>query len=99
MTVRVENPDASYGPYAYRGLEWGRAAVKFIRQLVRNGNSTQVTMPRDLLLFLRWQTGDGVVVELTERGSIEIRRVTPNDMTTERVPSMTLDRSLRAKVG
>lgn len=73
--------------------------MKFIRQLTRNGNSTQVTMPKDLLMYLRWFTGDAVVVELTERGTVEVRRATADDLVTERVPAMTIRRIPAAKVG
>lgn len=73
--------------------------MKYIRQLVKNGHSTQVTIPKDLLLYLRWFCGDAIVVELTQRGNVEIRRATARDLTNERVAPMTLDRDPVEKIG
>jgi antitoxin component of MazEF toxin-antitoxin module len=73
--------------------------MKYIRQLVKNGNSTQVTLPKDLLLYLRWFCGDAIVVELTQRGTVEIRRATSLDVTNGRMGPMTLDRDPVSKVG
>jgi antitoxin component of MazEF toxin-antitoxin module len=73
--------------------------MRYIRQLVRNGNSTQVTMPKDLLLYLRWCCGDAVAVELTARGTVEVRRATPQDLVNTRLGPMTIDPSPVAKIG
>jgi antitoxin component of MazEF toxin-antitoxin module len=73
--------------------------MRYIRQLVRNGNSTQLTMPKDLLLFLRWYCGDAMAVELTARGTVEIRRATAADLVNTKMAPMTVDSSPVAKVG
>ncbi len=57
--------------------------MKNIRRLIRNGNSTQVTIEARLLEFLRWRAGDYVTVELTERGTLEVRPATTVDMRAE----------------
>jgi len=47
--------------------------MKTLRRLVRNGNSTQVTIEQRFLDFLRWRQGDYMIVELTERNTLEVR--------------------------
>jgi antitoxin component of MazEF toxin-antitoxin module len=54
--------------------------MKTIRRLVRNGNSTQVTIEQRFLEFLRWRQGDYVVVELTERNTLEVRPAMGSDL-------------------
>ena len=68
------------------------------RQLVRNGNSTQVTVPRRMLDALRWQTGDPVLVELTERGTIEVRREFAAGPQPTKLQPMTLDSTIPASL-
>jgi antitoxin component of MazEF toxin-antitoxin module len=64
------------------------------RQLVKNGNSTQCTIPRRMLDALRWRTGDPVLVELTERGTIEIQREVIRGPQPTKLQPMTLDASI-----
>src|SRR5262249_42430056 len=59
-----------YGPYVWR---WGRAIVKALQSLVRNGNSTQVTIPRAMLMAADLITGQRVMLLLNEDKSITIR--------------------------
>jgi hypothetical protein len=54
--------------------------VKTLRRLTRNGHSTHVAIESRLLEFLRWRAGDYVVVELTERGTLEIRHAVGTDL-------------------
>jgi antitoxin component of MazEF toxin-antitoxin module len=62
--------------------------MKYFHRLVKNGNSTQVTIPRRMMDHLRWRTGDPMVVELTERGTLEIRPPIVDDMRTATAPRM-----------
>jgi antitoxin component of MazEF toxin-antitoxin module len=66
------------------------------RQLVRNGNSSQVCIPRRMLDALRWQAGDPVLVALTERGTIEIVREVRDARKPATLQPMMLDTSLPA---
>lgn len=50
-----------------------------MQKLVRNGNSTQVTIPRQLLGELEWLPGQGVIVETLEDKSLHIRLPQPED--------------------
>jgi antitoxin component of MazEF toxin-antitoxin module len=53
--------------------------VLAIQKLVRNGSSTQVTIPRCVLIWLGWQTGQAVAVEILEDKTLHIRRPTTED--------------------
>jgi antitoxin component of MazEF toxin-antitoxin module len=44
------------------------------QKLVRNGNSTQVTIPRPILTHLGWLPGEMIVVELLEDKSLRVFR-------------------------
>lgn len=44
------------------------------QKLVRNGNSTQVTIPRPILTHLGWLPGEMIVVELLEDRSLRVFR-------------------------
>jgi antitoxin component of MazEF toxin-antitoxin module len=46
--------------------------ARAIQKLVRNGSSTQITLPRWILVPLGWLPGTDVVVELTENNAILI---------------------------
>ncbi len=59
--------------YAPGGPEWGYCSMKVIRRLARHGNSTHVCIPPQFTDFLRWRAGDGLVVEVTGRGTLEVR--------------------------
>jgi antitoxin component of MazEF toxin-antitoxin module len=51
--------------------------MKLACKLVRNGNSTQITIPRRVLNLLRWSAGDEVILEMTDIDTIAVhpRRV------------------------
>lgn len=53
--------------------------MRGIQKLVRNGNATQVTIPRAVLHWLGWLTGEDVLFEVLEDKSILFRRVRPSD--------------------
>jgi hypothetical protein len=53
----------------------GRAAMKFIRRLTRHGHSTHVSIPPQLLDYLRCRVGDMIVaVETAESFELRVRR-------------------------
>lgn len=47
--------------------------MRDIRKLVRNGNATQITISRTMLVTLGWLPGMEVVMELLEDNTIRIR--------------------------
>lgn len=47
--------------------------MRDIRKLVRNGNATQITISRPMLVTLGWLPGMEVVMELLEDNTIRIR--------------------------
>lgn len=49
------------------------------QKLVRNGNSTAVNIPRQMLIHLGWLPGEEMVVEVLEDNSIRIRRMVERD--------------------
>lgn len=53
--------------------------MRALQKLVRNGNSTQFTIPRALLIELGWLPGESVIVELLEDGALRLRRPVPED--------------------
>lgn len=65
--------------------------MRFGRRLSRNGHSNIVSLPAQLLNHLRWRGGDQLVIELTERDSLEIRRARPEDYQTMKISPMRLD--------
>jgi antitoxin component of MazEF toxin-antitoxin module len=48
--------------------------VLTIQKLVRNGNSTQLTILRQVLNHLGWRAGEAVAVEVLEDGSLHVYR-------------------------
>jgi antitoxin component of MazEF toxin-antitoxin module len=53
--------------------------MRALQKLVKNGNSTQVTIPRTMLITLGWITGESVMLELLEDGSLRLRRPVERD--------------------
>jgi len=47
--------------------------MRDLRKLVRNGNATQITIPRPMLVTLGWLPGMEVVMELLEDNTLRIR--------------------------
>jgi antitoxin component of MazEF toxin-antitoxin module len=63
-------------------------------KLSRSGNSTHVAIPRQMLDALGWASGQYVVVELQQNGSVLVRRPTGKDfqrLTVKALPLMTLE--------
>jgi antitoxin component of MazEF toxin-antitoxin module len=65
--------------------------MKVIRRLCRRGNSFHVSMPPQMIDELRLKVRDGVVVELTDHHSIELRRVQPRDLNAVDIPALNFD--------
>lgn len=72
--------------------------MRCLQKLVRNGNSTGVTLPRPLLFHLGWLPGEAVIVELLEDKSVRIRRPTADDFAPRRPARMVLDSELPSAV-
>lgn len=53
--------------------------MRALQRLVRNGNSTQVTIPRAILMHLGWLPSEEVIVTVLEDKSLHIRRPTTDD--------------------
>lgn len=70
--------------------------MKRLQKLVRNGNSTQVTLPPQMMNFLSWLPGQEIIVELTDHGFVIIRKPSPSDFTTRPNGAVTLDATLPA---
>lgn len=51
-----------------------------IRQIVRNGNSAQVTIPTEFLRRAGMKLGEKVAIELVEDGTIWVRRPAVRDL-------------------
>jgi antitoxin component of MazEF toxin-antitoxin module len=47
--------------------------MRCLQKLLRNGNSTQVTIPRPVLMHLGWLTGQAVILEVLENNTILLR--------------------------
>jgi antitoxin component of MazEF toxin-antitoxin module len=60
--------------------------MKFLRRLSRHGHSTHVSIPPQLIDYLRLQNGDLIIVEPTEGFELRIRRAAPEDLTAQRSP-------------
>lgn len=65
--------------------------MRALQKLVRNGNSTQVTIPRTVLHFLGWLPGEAVILELTDQHTLVVRRPGPNEFAPQRMTPMMLD--------
>jgi antitoxin component of MazEF toxin-antitoxin module len=65
--------------------------MKVIRRLTRRGHSSHVSIPPQMMEYLRWRITDGVVVEVTDDDEIRIRRVRPSDLGSTSMPPMNLE--------
>ena len=53
--------------------------MRALQKLVRNGNSTQFTIPRAILIHLNWVAGETMMLEVREDGSMLLRRPRESD--------------------
>ena len=65
--------------------------MRALQKLVANGNSTQVTLQRNLLAWLGWLPGEAVIVEVTENKHVIIRKPEPNEFLPLRARPVVLD--------
>ena len=78
MLIRKGNrgPDA-YGlfpPYSLPAREWGSRVMRFVRRLVKNGNSFHVSLDPRMLAWLQWSPQEELVVEAPLDREVRIRR-------------------------
>lgn len=67
------------------------------QKLVRNGNSTQVTIPRALLNYLQWLPGQLVTLEVRDDRSFVVRLPRQSDYAPIRKPAALLIESPEVK--
>lgn len=65
--------------------------MRCLQKLLRNGNSTQVTIPRPVLMHLGWLTGQAVILEVLENGTILLRIPTSEDFAPKGRPRLVFD--------
>lgn len=66
--------------------------MRAVQKLVRNGNSTQITIPRSILIHLGWIQGQLVVLDVLEDKSIVVRVPCERDFAPPRLlPTVYLD--------
>ena len=49
-------------------------SFRAFQKLVKNGNSTQVTIPRVVLFYLGWLPGSPIILEVTEDKQLIVRK-------------------------
>jgi antitoxin component of MazEF toxin-antitoxin module len=54
--------------------------MKYHNKLVRNGNGTQVAIPKKLLDWLQWNSGQTVIVEANLDRTVTVRRPRADDL-------------------
>lgn len=65
--------------------------MRWLQKLVRNGNSTQITIPRQLLGHLGWLPGEPVIVEVLEDKTVALRRPQESDFAPKRLHPTLID--------
>lgn len=65
--------------------------MKVIRRLSRRGNSCHVSVPPQMIDYMRWRISDAIVVEVRDADEIVMRRVRPADLVGTSVPPMNLE--------
>lgn len=54
--------------------------MRALQRLVRNSNSTAVSIPKVMLIHLGWFVGEFVVIELLEDNTLRLRRPCEQDI-------------------
>lgn len=67
--------------------------MRVLQKLVRNGNSTQVTIPAVLMKYLDWRPGDYCTLELRANGHIVLRKPRAKDLKRRITPASALSQS------
>lgn len=65
--------------------------ARAIQKLVRNGSSTQVTIPRMMLIPLGWLPGMEVVIEMLEDNTIRVRPLEDAAFKPKAIPRIVYD--------
>lgn len=65
--------------------------MRCIQKLLRNGNSTQVTIPRPVLIALGWLPGQAVILEVLENSTIVLRIPRDADFAPKGRPRLVMD--------
>lgn len=65
--------------------------MRALQKLVKNGNSTAVSIPRPILIHLGWLPGEQVVMEVLEDKSIRVRRPCERDIAPLGAPRLVYD--------
>lgn len=58
--------------------------MRWLQKIVRNGSSSQVTLPRQLMAWCDFVTGQPVIIEALEDKSIRVRAVKPDELSPKR---------------
>ena len=65
--------------------------MRALQKLVRNGNSTQLTIPRTMLIAAGWLPGEQMILELLEDLSVRVRRPCERDFAPMGKPQLVHD--------
>lgn len=49
--------------------------MELFQKLIKNGSSTQITVPVPMMQALGWRTGEPVLLTMTEDGSLLVQRM------------------------
>jgi hypothetical protein len=59
--------------------------MRTFQKLIRNGNSTQITILKPILIHLGWLAGEAVVIDVLEDKSLHIYKPRPEDFAPKRM--------------
>jgi antitoxin component of MazEF toxin-antitoxin module len=71
--------------------------VRAIQKLVRNGNATAVSIPRQILIYLGWIPGQPIVIEVLEDKSLRLRPPCERDFAPLGAPRVVYDEPAAVK--
>jgi len=62
--------------------------MRALQKLVKNGNSTAVSIPRPLLVHMGWLPGESIIIELLEDNTLRLRRPVERDFAPKGAPRL-----------
>lgn len=65
--------------------------MRAVQKLIRNGNATGVTIPRQILVSLGWLPGEQMIIEVLEDHSLRVRRPVERDFAPIAAPRLVTD--------
>jgi antitoxin component of MazEF toxin-antitoxin module len=68
--------------------------MKFQRRLAKHGSSQHVSIPPQVIDFLRWRSGDGLILEVRDRRELIIHLPFTTDDLRAPAHAMTIDATL-----